>query len=159
MSASRTWAGWYGPHPPTEPQLPATRSFGDPKLQNKPGEEVGGSRNGGASSAPVQRLLLAGLGDRPPGLLSLLLRGGVRLPAGLLHERHQPRHPAVPGQCWHCWGVLVPVPSLSPCAEAAPRGPAEPKRWAQHIPSRKASLPVFPNPLHIATHALISGIS
>ncbi|XP_053942194.1 bone morphogenetic protein 8A isoform X2 [Cuculus canorus] len=38
-----------------------------------------------------------GLGDRTPRLLSLLLRGGVRLPPGFLHECYQPRHPAVPG--------------------------------------------------------------
>jgi len=44
-----------------------------------------------------------GLGDRPAGLLSLLLRGGVRLPPGLLHECHQPRHPPVPGRCDPQW--------------------------------------------------------
>lgn len=61
-----------------------------------------------APGAPAQTLFLAGLGDRPAGVLSLLLRGGVRLPAGLLHERHQPRHPAVPGQCrgWVLGGQL-----------------------------------------------------
>lgn len=47
----------------------------------------------------VNPLYVAGLGDRSAGVLSLLLRGGMCLPPGLLHERHQPCHPAVPGQC------------------------------------------------------------
>lgn len=39
-----------------------------------------------------------GLGHRPPGILSLLLRGGVCLPTGFLYECHQSCNLAVLGQ-------------------------------------------------------------
>lgn len=41
----------------------------------------------------------AGLDHRARGLRRLLLRGGVRLPPELLHERHQPCHRADTGEC------------------------------------------------------------
>lgn len=86
------------------PTVTLNNSSCGPKIQISPGRWHGGVQvleEGAqqAPGAPAQTLFLAGLGDRPAGVLSLLLRGGVRLPAGLLHERHQPRHPAVPGQC------------------------------------------------------------
>lgn len=67
----------------------------------------------------------AGLGDRPTGVLSLLLRGGMCLPPGFLHECHQPRHPAVLGQCnprWQPRGGDTGGPGGSGQTPAGPEG-------------------------------------
>lgn len=139
MSASRTWAGWYGsPHRATAP--PAThRSFGDPKALNKPGEEGAGME--GQTEPQCNIFSLQDWVIAPQGYSAYYCEGECAFP---LDSCMNATNHAILQSLVSAQGAPGARPLPVSTHRVRPRGPIEPKCWAQHILSRKASLPHFP---------------
>ncbi|XP_036178713.1 bone morphogenetic protein 7 isoform X2 [Myotis myotis] len=96
-------AGLIGRHGPQNKQPFMVAFFKATEVHLRSARSTGSRQRGqNRSKTPKNQEALrmanvAGLDHRARGLRRLLLRGGVRLPPELLHERHQPCHRADPG--------------------------------------------------------------